>query len=112
MLGRLPYAVMRSAYVGAKHFLNALTANFREEVQKTHPGILFSLVSPGVVRTEFGLNALHGGPDSRSLPNSQSAEEVAAVIADVIETRRPDVYTRAGARERIASYYATVGEDP
>jgi NADP-dependent 3-hydroxy acid dehydrogenase YdfG len=112
MLGRIPFALVRSAYTGAKHFLNALTAVFREEVQKTHPGIQFSLISPGVVHTDFGLNALHGGPDSRSLPNAQSAEDVAAVIAMVIETRRPDVYTRAGARERVASYYATVGEDP
>jgi NADP-dependent 3-hydroxy acid dehydrogenase YdfG len=112
MLGRIPFALIRSAYNGAKHFLNALTANFREEVQQTHPGIQFSLISPGVVSTDFGLNARHGGPDSRSLPNAQSAEDVAAVIAGVIETRRADVYTRAGARERIASYYASVGEDP
>jgi NADP-dependent 3-hydroxy acid dehydrogenase YdfG len=112
MLGRIPFALIRSAYNGAKHFLNALTANFREEVQQTHPGIQFSLISPGVVSTDFGLNARHGGPDSRSLPNAQTAEEVADVIADVIETRRPDVYTRTGARERIASYCASVGEDP
>ena len=112
MLGRIPFALIRSAYNGAKHFLNALTANFREEVQQTHPGIQFSLISPGVVSTDFGLNARHGGPDSRSLPNAQTAEDVAAVIADVIETRRPDVYTRTGARKRIASYYAGVGEDP
>ena len=112
MLGRIPFALIRSAYNGAKHFLNALTANFREEVQQTHPGIQFSLISPGVVSTNFGLNARHGGPDSRSLPNAQTAEEAAAVIADVIETRRPDVYTRPGAKERIASYYASVGEDP
>jgi NADP-dependent 3-hydroxy acid dehydrogenase YdfG len=112
MLGRIPFAIIRSAYNGAKHFLNALTANFREEVQKTHPGIQFTLVSPGVVSTDFGLNAKHGGPDSRSLPNSQTADEVAAVIADVIESRRSDVYTRAGAKERIAAYYASVGEDP
>ena len=76
MLGRIPYAVPRSVYCAAKHFLNALTATFRDEVQQTHPGIQFSLVSPGVVRTEFGKNAMHGGPDSRELPNSQSAEEV------------------------------------
>ena len=112
LLGRVPFAVIRSAYCGAKHFLNALTATFRAEVQQTHPGIQFSLVSPGVVRTDFGLNARHGGLDSRQLPDSQSAEEVAAVIARVIESREPDVYTRKGAQDRIASYYGSVGKDP
>ncbi len=112
MLGRMPFAVIRSAYCGAKHFLNSLTASFRMEVQQTHPGIQFSLVSPGVVRTDFGLNALHGGPDSRILPDAQDADEVATVIAGVIDSRLPDVYTRAGAQARVASYYATVGVDP
>jgi short-subunit dehydrogenase len=112
MLGRIPFAVFRSAYNGAKHFLNALTANFRSEVQESHPEIQVTLVSPGVVRTEFGKNARHGGPDSRELPNSQSAEEVAEVIVNVMETRLPDVYTRAGAAGRVAQYYATVGVDP
>jgi len=112
LLGRVPFAVIRSAYCGAKHFLNALTATFREEVQASHPGIQFSLVSPGVVRTDFGLNALHGGPDSRQLPDSQSAEEVAEVIAGVIESRQPDVYTRTGVQSRIAGYYASLGADP
>jgi short-subunit dehydrogenase len=112
MLGRMPYATIRSAYCGAKHFLNALTATFRDELRQSHPGIQVSLVSPGVVRTDFGLSAMHGGPDSRTFPESQSAEEVAAVIADVIASRRPDVYTRAGARDRVAGYMAGVGEDP
>lgn len=112
LLGRVPYAVFRSAYSGAKHFLNALTANFRMEVQATHPGIQFSLVSPGPVRTDFGRNAVHGGPDSQTLPDAQSAEEVAAVIAEVIESRRPDVYTRGGTQTRIASYYDSLGADP
>jgi short-subunit dehydrogenase len=112
LLGRIPFAVIRSAYSAAKHFLNALTAMFRAEVQQTHPGIQISLVSPGVVRTDFGKNALHGGPDSRQIPDSQSAEEVAAVIAGVIESRLPDVYTRPGAHDRIAGYYASVGTDP
>ena len=111
VLGRIPMATFRSAYVGAKHFLNALTITFRDEVQQTHPGIQFSLVSPPVVRTEFGLNALHGGPDSRTLPNSQSAEEVAAVIAGVIDSRAPDVYTMPGVSQRVAEYYATIGVD-
>ena len=112
MLGRIPYASIRSAYSGAKHFLNSLTANIRTDVQATHPDIQFSLVSPGPVRTDFGSNAVHGGPDSRTLPDSQSAEEVAAVIAEVIESRQPDVYTRRGAQARVASYYSTVGKDP
>jgi NAD(P)-dependent dehydrogenase (short-subunit alcohol dehydrogenase family) len=64
MLGRIPFAVVRSAYSGAKHFLDALTSMFRDEVRQTHPGIQFSLVSPGVVRTDFGLNAIHGGLDN------------------------------------------------
>jgi NAD(P)-dependent dehydrogenase (short-subunit alcohol dehydrogenase family) len=112
MLGRIPFAVYRSAYSAAKHYLNALTFSFRAEVQETHPGIQFSLVSPGVVRTDFGLNARHGGVDSRQLPDAQSAAEVAAVIADVIQTRRPDVYTRPGARDRVMGFYAGLGEDP
>lgn len=112
MLGRAPFAVIRSAYSGAKHFLNALTAMFRAEVQQTHPGIQFTLISPGVVRTSFGISALHGGPDSRTLPDSQSADEVALVIANAINRRPADVYTRAGSCDRIASYYATVGVDP
>ncbi len=112
MLGRIPFAVFRSAYNGSKHFLNALTANFRMEHAESHPGIVFTLVSPGVVRTDFGRNAMHGGPDSRELPFSQSAEEVAEVIANVIDMPRNDVYTRDGSRARVAEYYSTIGEDP
>lgn len=112
LLGRVPFATFRSAYCGAKHFLNALTATFRDELAESDPGIQVSLVSPGVVRTEFGLKAMHGGPDSRQLPNSQSAEEVAQVIAAVIESGAPDVYTLPGAHKRIAGYYAAIGSDP
>jgi NADP-dependent 3-hydroxy acid dehydrogenase YdfG len=112
MLGRLPFAVIRSAYVGSKHFMNALTALMRQELSETHPGITISLVSPGIVHTDFGLNARHGGPDSRSFGGGQSAEEVAEVIADVIERPRPDVYTAKGAQGRVAGYYAALGEDP
>ena len=112
MLGRIPYATPRSVYCGAKHFLNALTATFRDDVQQTHPGIQFSLVSPGVVYTDFGRNALHGGPDSRDLPGGQSPEEVAEVIAAVVTSQAPDVYTLAGSRERVVAYYAANGVDP
>ena len=112
MLGRMPLATFRSAYCGAKHFLNALTATFRAELAETDPGIHVSLVSPGIVRTEFGVNAVHGGPDSRDLPASQSAEEVAAVIAQVIESPRPDVYTRPDGRQRVLDYFGSIGSNP
>jgi NADP-dependent 3-hydroxy acid dehydrogenase YdfG len=106
MLGRVPFAPIRSAYAASKHALNALTANLRMELRAAHPGITVSSVHPGVVATEFGLNARHGGPDSRALPGAQSAAEVAAVIADVIVHPRADAYTRPGARELVAAYYA------
>jgi NADP-dependent 3-hydroxy acid dehydrogenase YdfG len=112
MLGRIPYALPRSAYNGAKHFLNALTANFRAEFAASHPGIRFSLISPGVVSTEFGLNARHGGIDSRAMPDPQTPEAVAEVILDVIARGRDDVYTRPGSRERVLEYYGSLGENP
>lgn len=46
------------------------------------------------------------------MPDPQSAEDVAAVIANVIESRQPDVYTRKGMRDRIAGQYASIGVDP
>jgi len=112
MLGRIPSAVHRSAYGAAKHFLNALVVNYRMEVQATHPGVQFSLVSPGVVRTDFGDNAVHGGLSSWQIPGGQDVAEVARVVADLLESRRPDVYTRAGSRERVIRYFAEHGEDP
>ena len=112
MLGRAPFAVVRSAYNGTKHFLNAITANLRDELREPHPGIAISLVSPPVVDTEFGVNALHGGPDSRSLPYPQDVTEVGEVIAWVIETRKLDVYTRPGSKAMITQYVEKLGEDP
>jgi NADP-dependent 3-hydroxy acid dehydrogenase YdfG len=112
MLGRMPMSVFRSAYNGAKHFLNAITANLRDELREKYPGIVVSLVSPPVVATEFGVSALHGGPDSRSLPFPQDVDEVGNVIAWVIDTRKIDVYTRPGSKPRITEFLSGLGEDP
>jgi NADP-dependent 3-hydroxy acid dehydrogenase YdfG len=106
MLGRVPFAPIRSAYSAAKHALNALTANLRMELAETHPNIHVTSVHPGIVATDFGLNAKHGGPDSRRMPGAQSVEEVARVIAEVIEHPRADVYTRPEARQMVAGYFA------
>jgi NADP-dependent 3-hydroxy acid dehydrogenase YdfG len=106
VLGRLPMAPIRSAYAAAKHALNGLTANLRMELRTTVPGVVVSLVHPGVVATEFGVNARHGGPDSRTLPGAQPVGEVAQVIADLIERPRAEVYTLPAMRELVAAYYA------
>jgi short-subunit dehydrogenase len=69
------------------------------------PNIHVSAVHPGVVKTEFGLRALHGGFDSRSLPGAQTPEEVAAAIVETIERPRADVYTRPEAKQLVLHYY-------
>jgi short-subunit dehydrogenase len=104
MLGRIPMAPFRSAYSASKHAMNSLSANLRMELAGT--GIHVTVVHPGIVATEFGLNAKHGGMDSRNFPGAQSAEEVAQVIFDAIEKPRADVYTREGAQQMVVSYYA------
>lgn len=106
LLARVPFAPIRSAYAASKHALAALTANLRMELREAFPGIHVSSVHPGVVATEFGVNARHGGFDSRKFPGAQTAEEVAAVIADVLEHPRADVYTRPGAQQAVAGYFA------
>jgi short-subunit dehydrogenase len=106
MLGRMTLAPFRAAYSASKAAMNSFSASLRMELRAQHPGIQVTLVSPGVVATDFGLNSVHGGFDSRALPGAQSAEDVATVIADAIETPRADVYTREGGRAMVASYYA------
>lgn len=106
MLGRLPFVPFRSIYAAAKHAVNALTANLRLELAEDFPDIVVSAVHPGIVATAFGSSALHGGPDSRNLPGAQSAEEVAAIIADMMNSRQADVYTRPEARQGVAAYFA------
>ncbi len=105
MLGRVPYVPIRSAYSASKHALNALTANLRMELAGVLPDVHVSTVLPGPVATEFGVNARGGGPDSRGMAGAQTAEEVAAVIASVIDEPRADVYTQAEFRGRAARYY-------
>lgn len=106
LLGRVPTAPFRSAYAAAKHALNALTANLRMELAATHPDIHVTAVHPGIVATDFGLNAHHGGPDSRTLPGAQPLGEVVDVLLDVIARPRADVYTRPGAKEMVVAYFS------
>ena len=73
--------------------------SLRLELRAELPGVHVSTVLPGVVATDFGKHALHGGADSRALPHAQPVEDVAALIADLIEHPRAELYTRPELRE-------------
>jgi len=106
-LGRVPFVAFRSAYNAAKHALNALTANLRMDLRNSHHGIHVSLVLPAVVRTEFAANAL-GGMVPGGGPPGQTAEEVAAVIAELIDNPVAEVYTNPASAETARRYYQDV----
>lgn len=105
-LSRFPFAPQRSAYSASKAAVNMLMASLRVELRDEYPEIHTTTVLPGVVATEFGVNALHGGVDNRRLPNAQPVEEVASVIADAIDHPIAEVYTRPQMRELAARYFA------
>ncbi|MGQ0506297.1 MAG: SDR family NAD(P)-dependent oxidoreductase [Myxococcaceae bacterium] len=105
LLSRVPVmAPVRSVYSASKAALNSLTESLRAELAQAFPEILVSVVLPGVVATEFGNNALGGGANSRSLPDAQTAEEVARAIADGIRARKEDIYTRPEGIEPVLRY--------
>ncbi len=112
-LSRFPFAPQRSAYSAAKAGVNLLMGSLRGELRAAGLSDIYATtVMPGVVATDFGKNALHGGVDNAQLPGAQPVAEVADVIADVIDKPRAEVYTRAQMRELAARYFSAedVGE--
>ena len=109
VLGRIPFAGIRSAYSAAKHALNSLSANLRTDLKKTYPNIVVSTVSPGPVATDFGINVKYGGPDSRLNPHTQTPDEVADVIYGAIQSKEIDVYTRPVYQENVINYLNNIG---
>jgi len=113
MLGRVPYATIRSAYSASKAALNSLTETLRLDVAADYPDIRVVLVIPGVVATEFGVRALGGGVDSRKIPGAQDTDEVARVMADGMLAGPVDLYTRPeGVGPVIAHLQALVATPP
>lgn len=106
VLGRVPMAPPRSAYSASKHALNALTTNLRMELRAQFPDIHVTSFFPGVVATDFGINALGGGIDNRRIPGGQSVEEVAEVLLQTIRSPRPEVYSRPEYHDQVAAFYA------
>lgn len=88
--------------------MNSLTCNMRVDLQNEgYEKIYVALFSPGVVATEFGLNSVGGGPDSRTLPGAQPVEEVVEIIAKMIEHPEAsvDVYSRKAYHTAVTAYY-------
>ena len=105
-LSRFPFAPQRSAYSASKAAVNLLMASLRIELKKQFPNIHATTVMPGVVATDFGNNAKHGGIDSRKMPDAQPVEEVGTIIADVIEKPRAEIYTRPQMLQLAAKYFS------
>jgi len=111
-LGRVPFVTFRSIYSAAKSALNILTANLRMDLKDLYPDIKVSLVLPGRVSTDFSKNAIGGTPQVApvgGMMQSQTAEDVASVISDVIKNPLAEVYTNPILAEIAANYYRDVG---
>lgn len=118
-LGRVPLATHRSAYNAAKAALNALTANLRVDLRRLNPNIHVSLVMPGIVSTAFARN-VRGEPSASTPPwvpgaggrqpgmKPQTAEEVAAAIAGLIEHPVAELYTNPASPELARRYFENV----
>lgn len=109
-LARVPMATHRAAYNAAKAGLNALTANLRMDLRKTHPNVHVTLVMPGIVATEFPMRAVYAPDDARvySGPFVQSVEDVAETFARVIAKPVAEVYTNPRSAGMVKDYFADV----
>jgi short-subunit dehydrogenase len=103
-LSRVPFASVRAAYGAVKAAVNMLSASLRVELGATHPGIVVTVLMPGVVATEFGLNSVNPTIDNRKLPNAQPVEDAVKAIVDVIERSKSEAYTSAFVAEAAARY--------
>jgi short-subunit dehydrogenase len=114
-LGRVPIAPQRSVYSAAKAMLNSLTSNLRMDLKARWPGVHVTTVMPGIVTTAFAANALGGmipgGAGVRPTGNMapQTPEEVAAMIADVVDAPRPELYTNPAHPAVARAYFEDVG---
>jgi NADP-dependent 3-hydroxy acid dehydrogenase YdfG len=103
-LSRVPLAPVRAAYGAVNAAVNMLSASLRVELRATHPGIHVTVVLPGVVATEFGVNSINATLDNRKLPGAQPVEGAAKAIVDVIESPKPEAYTSGFIGEVVSRY--------
>ena len=112
-LGRVPVASPRSAYSASKAALNTLTANLRVDLGRTHPDVHVSVVMPGLVATDFAQHARGStGPIPPGAVGSpmkpQTAEDVAVIVADLIDRPVAEVYTNPASAAIATRYFHDV----
>ncbi len=109
-LGRVPLASFRSAYSASKAALNVLTANLRMDLAASHPNVHVSIVMPGPVATDFAGSSLHGTPmvPPPRMMSVQMADDVADIIAGLIEQPRAEVFTSPTLKSMAKKYYEDV----
>jgi short-subunit dehydrogenase len=110
-LGRLPMALPRSAYSAAKAMLNSLTANARVELHAKNSDVHVTLVMPGMVATDFALNARNAPANASAYagPHVQSAADVANVVALAVDSPVAEVYTNPSSAGMAKKYFEDVG---
>ena len=92
----------------------AHAATLRVDLQRTHPDVHVTLVMPGLVATEFAshargsIGASPAGPiGSPMMP--QTPEEVATIVADLLDHPVAEVYTNPASRALATRYFDDVG---
>ena len=108
VLSRWPRAHFRSAYNLSKAAVNSLGESLRLQLAEEGSPIRVVTVLPGMVSTDFSLNALGDGEDMRANPMSQDVNDCARVIADGLLEGPADLYTRPESYEVVSAYLASL----
>jgi NADP-dependent 3-hydroxy acid dehydrogenase YdfG len=105
-LGRVPLVSFRSIYSAAKAAVNSLTANLRMDLKAGYPDIHVSLVMPSLVATEFAAHSLGATPIiDTAAPQAQNVDEVAAVIAGLLDNPVAEIFTNTASADTARLYY-------
>jgi NADP-dependent 3-hydroxy acid dehydrogenase YdfG len=110
-LGRVPLVPARSVYSAAKAGVNSLTANLRMDLKAKYPAIHVSVVMPSLVATEFAANSLGGSTPpavTATAPQAQNVDEVAAVIAGLLDNPQAEIYTNKVSADIAQLYYQDI----
>src|SRR5207237_10841461 len=93
---------------------NALSSNLRMDLRRQGvTNVHVSVVMPGLVTTDFALNAKHSqGPSPRppaNMPQAQTVDEVVDVMARLIDEPRAELFTNPVAAAAVERYVRDVG---